>query len=67
VGGTVAGEIASRMAVETVRDWMLRLQADVIYSRVPVYYRLRRALEEANLLINRESMANAERDGRQLS
>ncbi len=63
MGGTVAGEIASRMVVETVRDWMLRLQADVVYSRVPVYYRLRRALEETNLLIYRESATNAERDG----
>lgn len=63
VGGTVAGEIASRMAVETVRDRMLRLQAHAVYSQTPVYQRLRIAIEEANLLINRESAANTEHKG----
>lgn len=63
VGGTVAGEIASRMAVETVRDRMLRLQTHGVYSQTPVYQRLRLAIEEANLLINRESAANRGRKG----
>ncbi len=63
IGGALAGQTASRMAVETVRDWMLRLQADVVYSKLSVYYRFRRALEEANRLINRESTANPKHNG----
>jgi serine/threonine protein phosphatase PrpC len=63
VGGTVAGEIASRIAVETVRDRMLRLQAHGVYSQTPVHQRLRLAIEEANLLINRESAANTGHKG----
>jgi protein phosphatase len=63
IGGTQAGEVASRMAVETVRDRMLRLQEHAVYGRVPVYQRLRLAIEDANVLINREGVANIERKG----
>ncbi|MBO0725631.1 MAG: protein phosphatase 2C domain-containing protein [Blastocatellia bacterium] len=55
MGGALAGEVASRMAVETVRDRMLQLQAHEVYSRVPFHERLRLAIEEANILINGES------------
>jgi PPM family protein phosphatase len=63
VGGAVAGEIASRMAVETVRERMLRLQAHGVYGQTPIYQRLRIAIEEANLLINRESAVSTEYKG----
>jgi len=63
IGGTQAGEVASRMAVETVRDRMLLLQEHAVYGRARVYKRLRLAIEEANVLINREGMANTERKG----
>lgn len=61
IGGTQAGEVASRMAVETVRDRMLRFREHAVYSRMPVYQRLRLAIEDANVLINREGVANTER------
>ncbi|HEY7184405.1 MAG TPA: protein phosphatase 2C domain-containing protein, partial [Blastocatellia bacterium] len=54
-GGALAGEVASRMAVETVRDRMLQLQAHEVYGRLPFHERLRLAIEEANILINGES------------
>lgn len=63
IGGTQAGEVASRMAVETVRDRMLRLQEHAVYGSVPVYQRLRLAIEDANGLINHESVANTDRKG----
>jgi PPM family protein phosphatase len=55
MGGALAGEVASRMAVETVRDRMLQLQAHEVYGRLPFHERLRLAIEEANILINGES------------
>ncbi|MBO0861931.1 MAG: protein phosphatase 2C domain-containing protein, partial [Chloracidobacterium sp.] len=55
MGGALAGEVASRMAVETVRDRMLQLQAHEVYGRMPFHERLRLAIEEANMLINGES------------
>ena len=55
MGGALAGEVASRLAVETVRDRMLQLQAHEVYGRLPFHERLRLAIEEANILINGES------------
>jgi protein phosphatase len=63
MGGALAGEVASRMAVETVRDRMLQLQAHAVYGKLPFHERLRLAIEEANLLINRESGSNPEHKG----
>ena len=63
MGGALAGEVASRLAVETVRDRMLQLQAHSVYSQIPFAERLRIAIEEANLLINGESAANPEHKG----
>jgi len=63
MGGALAGEVASRMAVETVRDQMLRLQAHGHYAKMPFHERLRLAIEDANVLINREGMSNPEHKG----
>src|SRR5262245_39100580 len=63
MGGALAGEVASRMAVETVRDRMLQLQAHEVYSRLPFHERLRLSIEEANNLINGESQTNPAHKG----
>ena len=63
MGGALAGEVASRMAVETVRDRMLQLQAHEVYSRLPFHERLRLSIEEANILINGESQTNPAHKG----
>ncbi len=63
MGGALAGEVASRMAVETVRDRMLQLQAHETYGQMPFYERLRLSIEEANLLINGESQTNPAHKG----
>jgi serine/threonine protein phosphatase PrpC len=63
MGGALAGEVASRMAVETVRDRMLQLQAHEIYSRLPFHERLRLSIEEANIRINGESQTNPAHKG----
>lgn len=58
MGGALAGEVASRMAVETVRDRMLQLQAHAVYGQLPFSERLRVAIEQANDLIHEESLSN---------
>ncbi|MBI1764749.1 MAG: protein phosphatase 2C domain-containing protein [Acidobacteria bacterium] len=63
MGGALAGEVASRLAVETVRDRMLQLQAHQNYGKVPFQERLRLAIEEANLLIHSDGMANPAHKG----
>ena len=63
MGGALAGEVASRMAVETVRDRMLQLQAHEVYSRLPFHERLRLSIEEANILIHGESQTNPAHKG----
>jgi protein phosphatase len=63
MGGALAGEVASRMAVETVRDRMLQLQAHEVYSRLSFHERLRLSIEEANILINGESQTNPAHKG----
>ncbi len=63
MGGALAGEVAARMAVETVRDRMLQLQAHDVYSRLPFHERLRLSIEEANILINGESQTNPAHKG----
>lgn len=63
MGGALAGEVASRMAVETVRDRMLQLQAHEVYGQMPFAERLRLSIEEANLLINGESQTNPAHKG----
>lgn len=63
MGGALAGEVASRMAVETVRDRMLQLQAHEVYGKMPFQERLRLSIEEANILINGESQTNPAHKG----
>jgi serine/threonine protein phosphatase PrpC len=63
MGGALAGEVASRMAVETVRDRMLQLQAHEAHGKIAFQERLRLSIEEANILINGESQTNPEHKG----
>lgn len=63
MGGALAGEVASRMAVDTVRHRMLYLQAQDHYKELPFQERMRLAIEEANILINSESQTNPAHKG----
>ena len=63
MGGTLAGEVASRLAVECVRDRMLELQASPAYSKFPFHERLRLSIELANLYIHQMSAKRAEYTG----
>jgi protein phosphatase len=58
MGGALAGEVASRIAVETVRDRMLQLQAHDLYCKMPFAERLRLAVEEANSIIHTDGQTN---------
>src|SRR5215813_13153581 len=55
MGGALAGEVASRLAVECVRDRMLRIQVDENYSQYAFPERLRLAIEMANAYIHHQS------------
>jgi serine/threonine protein phosphatase PrpC len=63
MGGALAGEVASRMAVEGVRSHMLFFQESDHYSQFPFHERLRLSVEQANTHINNESMGNADYAG----
>ncbi len=63
MGGALAGEVASRLAVECVRDRMLELQASPVYSKFPFSERLRFSIELANLYILEMSAKRAEYTG----
>ena len=63
MGGALAGEVASRLAVECVRDRMLELQASHYYARYPFHERLRFSVELANLYIYQMSMKRADYQG----
>ena len=63
MGGALAGEVASRLAVECVRDRMLELQASPSYSKFPFPERLRLSIELANLYIYQMSSKRAEYSG----
>jgi protein phosphatase len=63
MGGALAGEVASRLAVECVRDRMLELQASPTYSKLAFSERLRLSLELANLYIYQMSIKRAECSG----
>src|SRR5262245_47794452 len=63
MGGALAGEVASRLAVECVRDRLLELQASPSYSRFPFHERLRLSIELANLYIYQMSLKRAEYSG----
>jgi serine/threonine protein phosphatase PrpC len=63
MGGAQAGEVASRFAVESVRDRMLELQASPAYSKYAFPERLRLAIELANMHIHYESLTHEEYAG----
>jgi protein phosphatase len=63
MGGALAGEVASRLAVESVRDRMLELQSNPTYSQFSFAERLRLSIELANLHIHYESLNHAEYSG----
>jgi protein phosphatase len=63
MGGALAGEVASRLAVECVRDRMLELQASPAYKKFPFHERLRLSVELANLYIYQMSMKRTEYAG----
>jgi serine/threonine protein phosphatase PrpC len=63
MGGALAGEVASRMAVDGVRDRMLHFQANAAFAPFPFHERLRLAVEQANIHINNESLGNADYAG----
>jgi protein phosphatase len=63
MGGALAGEVASRLAVECVRDRMLELQASPVYSKFPFHERLRLSIELANLYIYQMSLKRSEYSG----
>lgn len=60
MGGALAGEVASRMAVEAVRDRMLEIQSSPIYSKFPFFERLRLSIELANQEIYEASITRRE-------
>ncbi|MBS1811747.1 MAG: Stp1/IreP family PP2C-type Ser/Thr phosphatase [Acidobacteria bacterium] len=60
MGGALAGEVASRMAVEIVRDLIPRLRTQEEYRQLTLQEQLRVAIEQANAAIHIESIVNAE-------
>ncbi|HKY05648.1 MAG TPA: PP2C family serine/threonine-protein phosphatase [Blastocatellia bacterium] len=63
MGGALAGEVASRLAVECVRDRLLELQASPTYNKFPFHERLRLAIELSNLYIHEMSLKRPEYAG----
>ncbi|MCS6885276.1 MAG: Stp1/IreP family PP2C-type Ser/Thr phosphatase [Acidobacteriota bacterium] len=63
MGGALAGEVASQMAVSIVRDRLLQLLATPKFSQIPFHEKLRLAIEQANSRINQESLTNIEYSG----
>jgi PPM family protein phosphatase len=63
MGGALAGEVASSLAVDCVRDRMLEIQASPTYSKFPFHERLRLAVELANTHIHSESNLRSEYAG----
>ncbi|HQR39778.1 MAG TPA: protein phosphatase 2C domain-containing protein [Blastocatellia bacterium] len=63
MGGALAGEVASRMAVEGVREHMLLFKTHDTFSTFPFHEQLRLAVEQANTHINNESVGNADYAG----
>lgn len=63
MGGALAGEVASQLAVSSVRDRMLQFQATPNFSHFAFPERLRLAVEQANYIIHSESQNNVEYTG----
>ncbi len=60
MGGALAGEVASHLAVTTVARLMHRLEARALYGHLPFSERLRLAVEQANRLIYEKSQGHPE-------
>jgi protein phosphatase len=60
MGGALAGEVASSLAVDFVRDRMLEIQASPTYSKFPFHERLRLSVELANSHIHQQSNSRPE-------
>lgn len=63
MGGALAGEVASRMAVEIVGELMPRLQAHEEYSKLSLAEQLRVAIEQSNSAIHIEGIVNSQCHG----
>ncbi len=63
MGGALAGEVASHLAVTQVCDSMMRLQKDVKFKQFQFHEHLRFAVERANLFINNQSQRSPEYAG----
>ncbi|MCS7079564.1 MAG: protein phosphatase 2C domain-containing protein [Chloracidobacterium sp.] len=63
MGGALAGEVASHLAVTQVCDSMMRLQKDAKFKRFKFHEHLRFAIERANLFINSQSQRSPEYAG----
>lgn len=63
MGGALAGEVASTMAVVQVRDQMLSYRTKDGYRSLPFAERFRAAIEATNLIIHRESLSHQEYAG----
>jgi protein phosphatase len=63
MGGALAGEVASRMAVEIVTEIMPRLQAHEEYGKFDLAEQLRMAIEHSNSTIHLESVVNLQYHG----
>lgn len=63
MGGALAGEVASEIAVSTVSEKMLQFRENPSINRFQFSERLRLAIETANTIINRESRSNPEYKG----
>lgn len=63
MGGALAGEVASQMAVNAVRDRMLQFISTPAFAQIPFHERLRLSIEQANNQINNESQNNVEYSG----
>ena len=58
MGGALAGEVASRMAVDIVSDLLPQLKEHEDYAALPLAEQLRVSIEQANTAIHRESFTN---------
>ncbi len=58
MGGALAGEVASRMAVDIVSDVLPQLKDHEEYAQLPLAEQLRVSIEQANTAIYRESHTN---------
>lgn len=63
MGGALAGDVASRMAVELVRDTLIDGRADGAASDLSLISALRQAVLEANSEVHRRSLSDARFSG----